>query len=66
MSKRKLKFIYNSGYLYGEEANYSFVNDEGILIQTFCTGTWYKENAEIDKNGDIYYEFGELNLFNPL
>lgn len=50
--------------MYGEEANYSFVNDEGILVQTFRTGTWYKENAKIDKNGDIYYEFGELNLFN--
>lgn len=61
---RQLKLVYDSGYLYGEEANYSFVNDEKILIQTFRTGTWYEENAEIDKNGDIYYEFGELNLFN--
>lgn len=61
---KQLKLVYDSGYLYGEEANYSFVNDEKILIQTFRTGTWYEENAEIDQNGDIYYEFGELNLFN--
>lgn len=60
----QLKVVYDSGYLYGEEANYSFTNDERILIQTFRTGRWYKENAAIDKNGDIYYEFGELNLFN--
>ncbi len=64
IENNQLKFVYDSGYLYGEEANYSFVNDESILVQTFRTGTWYKENAEIDKNGDIYYEFGELNLFN--
>ena len=59
-----LKFLYDSGYLYGEEANYSFINDEKILVQTFRTGTWYEENAETDQHGDIYYEFGELNLFN--
>jgi len=60
----RLKFLYNSGYLYGEDASYSFVNNEKILVQTFRTDTWYKENAKTDENGDMYYEFGELNLFN--
>lgn len=59
----QLELIYDSGYLYGEEANYSFVNNERILVQTFRTGAWYQENAEADENGDLYYEFGELNLF---
>lgn len=59
----QLKLVYDSGYLYGEEANYSFVNNERILVQTFRTGAWYQENAEADENGDLYYEFGELNLF---
>lgn len=59
----QLELIYDSGYLYGEEANYSFVNNERILVQTFRTGAWYEENAEADENGDLYYEFGELNLF---
>jgi hypothetical protein len=63
IENQELKFIYDSGYLYGEGADYCFVDDERILVQTFRTGTWYKENAEIDKNGDLYYEFGELNLF---
>lgn len=64
IENEQLKFLYDSGYLYGEEADYSFVNDEKILIQTFRIGAWYKEDAETDENGDIYYDFGELNLFN--
>ena len=60
----RLNFLYDSGYLYGEDAHYSFVNDEKILVQTFRTEFWYKENAKTDENNDIYYEFGELNLFN--
>lgn len=60
----RLQFLYDSGYLYGEDAHYSFVNDEKILVQTFRTEFWYKENARTDENRDMYYEFGELNLFN--
>ena len=60
----RLKLLYDSGYLYGEDARYSFVNDEKILVQTFRTEYWYKENAKIDENKDMYYEFGELNLIN--
>lgn len=60
----QINLLYDSGYRYGEEASYSFVNDEKILIQTFRTGTWYEENAKRDKMGDLYYAFGELNLFN--
>lgn len=54
--------VYNSGYLYGEDASYCFVRDETILIQTLRTGMWYKENVEKDSDGGIYYQFGELNL----
>ena len=60
----RLNLLYDSGYLYGEDAHYSFVNDEKILVQTFRTEFWYKENAKTDENNDMYYEFGELNLFN--
>lgn len=60
----QFKFLYDSDYLYGENANYGFADKEKILIQTFRTGSWYKENAETDENGDMYYEFGELNLLN--
>ncbi|MCI9083933.1 MAG: hypothetical protein HFI70_17175 [Lachnospiraceae bacterium] len=58
----QFKFLYDSDYLYGEYANYGFTDNEKILIQTFRTGSWYKENAETDENGDMYYTFGELNL----
>lgn len=58
----QFKFLYDSGYLYGEDANYGFADNEKILIQTFRTGSWYKENGKTDENGDMYYEFGELNL----
>lgn len=60
----QLKVLYDSDYLYGEDANYCFANNEKILVQTFRTGSWYKENAEIDENGDMYYTFGEINLLN--
>lgn len=60
----QFKFLYDSDYLYGEDANYSFADSEKILVQTFRIGSWYKEDAEIDENGDMYYTFGELNLLN--
>ena len=60
----RLNLLYDSGYLYGEDAHYRFVNDDKILVQTFRTEFWYKENAKTDENNDMYYEFGELNLFN--
>lgn len=59
---KHLRLLYNSDYLYGEDANYSFINQEKVLVQTFRTGAWYEEEAEIDENGDSYYQFGELNL----
>jgi len=60
---RRLKFLYDSGYLYGEEAHYGFGDNEEVLVQTFRTDAWYEENAKTDENGDRYYEFGELNVF---
>lgn len=62
IANNQLKFLYDSDYLYGEDANYKFANNEKFLIQTFRTGAWYKDEAKIDKNGDMYYEFGQLNL----
>lgn len=63
IANNRLKLLYDSDYLYGEDANYSFANNERTIIQTFRTGAWYQNEAEIDENGDMYYEFGELNLF---
>ena len=60
----QFKFLYDSDYLYGENANYDFADNEKILIQAFRTGSWYKENAKTDENGELYYAFGELNLLN--
>lgn len=60
----QFKFLYDSDYLYGEDANYSFSDSEKILIQTIRTGSWYKENAKTAENGDMYYAFGEFNLLN--
>lgn len=60
----QFRLLHDSDYLYGEDANYSFADSEKILIQTFRTDSWYKENAETDENGDMYYAFGELNLLN--
>ena len=59
-----LKLLYDSKYLYGEDANYNFMDHEKFLIQTVRTGSWYKDEAQTDENGDRYYEFGELNIFN--
>lgn len=58
----QLKLLYDSKYLYGEDAHYSFTNNEHILVQTFRTGAYYKDEAETDENGDLYYAFGEINL----
>ncbi len=64
IENERLKPLYHCGYLYGEDAHYSFVNDEKLLVQTFRTEFWYEENAKIDENNDVYYEFGEFNLLN--
>lgn len=62
IADHRLKLLYDSDYLYGEDANYGFADSEKILVQTFRTGSWYEDDAETDENGDMYYEFGELNL----
>ena len=59
----QFKILYDSDYLYGEDANYSFADNEKILIQTFRIGSWYID-AKTDESGDMYYTFGELNLLN--
>lgn len=59
-----LKTVYESGYLYGEGAGYIFSNNEEFLFQTLRTGWWYESEAEMDKNGNRFYEFGEINILN--
>ncbi len=63
IEKDHLKLLYDSQYLYGEDAHYFFTNQDRFLIQTFRIGAWYKEMAQTDENGDLYYEFGEMNFF---
>lgn len=43
----RLKFLYDSGYLYGEDAHYSFVNDEKILVQTFVLSSGIKKMRKL-------------------
>lgn len=62
LANDQLKLLYDSAYLYGEDANYCFADHEKILVQTFRTGAWYQGEAETDENGELYYQFGELNL----
>lgn len=57
-----LEPIYESGYLCGEGAGYIFSNSEEFLFQTLRTGWWYEEEAETDKTGNQFFEFGEINI----
>lgn len=59
-----LEPVYESGYLFGEDANYIFSDSEEFLFQTLRTGWWCEEEAEIDKNGNQFYKFGEINRLN--
>lgn len=59
-----LELLYESKYLYGEDANYCFLNDEQLLLQTLRTGWWYSEMDKPDKYGDNFYEFGQINILN--
>lgn len=52
-----LKVVYETDYLYGEEANYRFSEDESVLFQTMRTGCWCED--EMDEAG--FYEFGAIN-----
>ena len=54
--------IYECGYSFGEGSNYFFIKDEKILVEAKRTGWWCEEDAEIDSEGNPYYEFGELNF----
>lgn len=58
----ELEPVYESGYLRGEGASYIFSNSEEFLFQALRTGWWYEEEAETDKNGNQFYEFGEINI----
>lgn len=59
-----LELFYESGYLYGEDANYRFLSDERLVLQTLRTGWWYPETEETDEHGDKFYEFGQINILN--
>lgn len=57
-----LEPVYESGYLWGEGADYLFSDNEEFLFQTLRTGWWYKDEAKTDKNGTQFYKFGEINI----
>lgn len=57
-----LELLYESGYLCGEGAGYIFSDNEELLFQALRTGWWYEEQAETDKDGNQFYQFGEINV----
>ena len=59
-----LEPLYDSGYIYGEEANYCFLSEDKFLLQTLRTDWWYPETEKTDENGDKFYEFGQINILN--
>lgn len=62
IDNRHLDLLYESGYSYGEMADYFFSGDEHLLFQAFRTGWWYADMTETDENGNAFYEFGEINI----
>lgn len=58
-----LEVQYESGYLYGEDGDYSFSEDEKLFLQTLRTGAWYAGEEEVDADGNKFYEFGAINAF---
>lgn len=60
----QLELCFESGYMYGEDANSCFSSDEKRLLQTLRTGWWYAEMDEADENGDNFYKFGHINIMN--
>lgn len=59
-----LELLYESGYLYGENADYYFSEDESFLLQALRTGEWYSGEEEIDQNGNKFYKFGTICMLN--
>ena len=59
-----LKFIYGSDYLYGEGASYLFSEREDFLYQALpkSIGPWYCEMAEEDENGELFFDFCQINV----
>lgn len=59
-----LEVIYESECFYGEGASYCFAQNESLLAQTLRTGWWYADEAQIDKNGKQFYQFGIIHILN--
>ena len=59
-----LELIYGSDYLYGEGASYLFSEHEDFLYQALpkSIGPWYCECAEEDENGELFFEFCQINV----
>lgn len=59
-----LESVYESGYVCGEGASYIFSANEDYLIQALpeSVGPWYEEDADTDKNGILFFEFGEITI----
>lgn len=59
-----LKLLYESGYLFGENADYCFSEDESLLLQSLRTGWRCEGGEETDENGNKFYELGAVNVLN--
>ncbi|MDE7423028.1 MAG: hypothetical protein K2N51_04965 [Lachnospiraceae bacterium] len=61
-----LECVYESGYHCGECASYIFSGNEEFLIQVLprSMGPWYMDDAETNKDGVAFFEFGEINILN--
>lgn len=57
----RLALIYDSGYVYGEDAHYYFAQGEGTLYQTLRTGSYYADMLQQDESGQSFYPFGAIN-----
>ena len=62
------ELVYQSDYLGGEAASYSFSKDEKMLIQCLpytCSEWWQyweDEEPEKDEDGKLFFDFGNINL----
>lgn len=68
ISDFKLKIVFESPYLGGEAASYSFSGDEKLLIQglpSICSEwweLWFDGDVEKDENGKRFFDFGWINI----
>ena len=64
ISDSHLESVYHSEYLCGEGASYIFSESEEFLFQLLpeSVGPWYKEDTKIDQEGNLFFEFCQINI----